>query len=476
MARNSYASFGTPPLSPEQHLHMTERFDVLRADLGTTWQTRLQQQRRRLPIRDHETFVSTAIAPNHELLAAATFSEVRLYDVGRQDRAKNARPFTSTRVKMISKTECIRAIAISNDLLAVVTRLRLIIYQYRETGDIEDHTLEDVRIDQKAGWMPRSVAILQVSSTDTLRSAAAWIAVGGEGVNGMKLYQYSQKTWWRTPHDYRLNLICPKNTGLLHAVGFSTFVRDNWFVVFAITSENRVICWKIQTYDTGCPAATARNEYDANATHSPSPHSGSITAVNVFESPHGKPYIFVAVDQKHGSHLIRSFIAPLGAPSPQWRSLPDKAAGRQLCSATATSNGRFLILAEKSYVKVLTLRAAYEGGLTCFEHTLEWPSSLRDTAKDIRAISLSAKESLGCVEVTGVDGRGHLIYARVSVPGMPETMSPSLTRCPTLSVMELPANAIVRELCGKEVGRSIRVDYAVAEGDSESEEIQIMLG
>ncbi|KAJ4298148.1 hypothetical protein N0V90_006047 [Kalmusia sp. IMI 367209] len=452
---------------------MTEHFQFLPATLGPTSQSRLQQ-RRRLSIRDSDIFVSTAIAPTG-WLAAATSSEIRLYDVENQDRAREIRPNVVLHPKLQPKNESIRAIAISDDLLAVVTHLRLIMYEYREAGSIDDNVLEDVCIDQKAAWFPQSVSILQVKSTDTFQSAAAWVAVGGEGVNGVKLFQYSRNSCWNALRNCRLTLKCPQNTGLMRLVGFSTFVRMNSFVVFGATSDNRIICWNVRSHEIGSPVILSRTEYDANAAQSTSPHRGEITAVRIFESPSGIAYVLCAVDQRPGSQLLRSFMAPLGTYKPQWRTLPDKVAGRHLLSAAASSNGRYLITVEEGAMKLLTLRAACEGGLTCDEHTLGWPSSLKDTAKGTFAISLCVKETTGCIEITGVDGRGHLVSARVSVLDMPVTTPPSLIRRP-LEVAELPADPIVRELGGKEIRRSTRADSAVqSEWERVSEEIEVML-
>lgn len=112
---------------------------------------------------------------------------------------------------------------------------------------------------------------------------------------------------------------------------------------------------------------------------------------------------------------------------------------------------------------MLTLVAASEGGLRCHPSALEWKSTLGDTAKDMCAISLSVKESLGCIEVTGVDGRAHMVSGRVSVPGMVPSTASSVTDGARRGALELPADVVVRELCGKEVSVPM------------SEEIHVML-
>ncbi|KAF2448377.1 hypothetical protein P171DRAFT_481450 [Karstenula rhodostoma CBS 690.94] len=497
MARSSFASSGVIPASPERQHHTTEQYSMLQASEGTSSQARLLQKKCRFPIRDSEAFVSTAIAPNG-WVAAATPSEVRLYNIGCQNLDKDVTPTKSLRLKSLSKGECVRAVAISDDLLAVVTHFRLIVYKYQETQDIEDSIEPDVYIDKTASWTPRSLSILQVDATDADQNAAAWISVGGEGVNGVKLYQYSRRPhWtWTALRDCRLTLNCPRNTGLVQSVGFSTYVRMDCFVVFAVTSENRVLCWKIHSQGIGTPVVDNDSPmpYDVNATPNSSPHKGEITAVSIFESPSERPYILVAINQKHGSQLMRSFIAPLDKGVTQWRSLPGNVAGRQCLSATATPNGRFLVFVEDGALKLLTLRGAFGGGLTCSDHTVEWASSLKETAKDICAISLSVKETLGCIEITGVDGRGHLFSARASVRDMPVTAPLSLTA----SVPDMPVTAplsltirgssmaelhgnctvpTVPELCGMEIRQAPRVDSTVgSDRERVSGEIETMQG
>lgn len=176
---------------------------------------------------------------------------------------------------------------------------------------------------------------------------------------------------------------------------------------------------------------------------------------------------------------MRSFIASLDTPSSQWKSLPSNVAGRQSLSGAATPNGRFLVVVEDGTLKLLTLRGAFAGGLTCSDHVVEWTSSLRETAKDICAISLLAKESLGCIEVTGVDGRGHLFSARASVPGMPVTARASLTRR-DFGMAELHGDHMAptaAELCGKEISQATRVDSTVrSDWERLSGKIEVMLG
>ena len=126
-------------------------------------------------------------------------------------------------------------------------------------------------------------------------------------------------------------------------------------------------------------------------------------------------------------------------------------------------------------MRALTVRAQYEGGLTCEEGSVEWASHLCDTAKDTSAIALCLKEDVSCFNVTGVDGRGHLVSARVTVPrAVPTvpTVPPSLTWCAPLGPVELRSEGSVREIGGVEVRRETRVDSAVSEGVREQLPVQ----
>ncbi|KAK3214299.1 hypothetical protein GRF29_28g2627018 [Pseudopithomyces chartarum] len=163
---------------------------------------------------------------------------------------------------------------------------------------------------------------------------------------------------------------------------------------------------------TGKPTTIPLAPYNINATHLPSSHASTITSVSIFSTPSHTQYILITTNQTPGSPLLRTFIAPLGASPSQYRPLPPKTTSRQILSASTTPSGRFIILVEKDRMRVLTTQAVYDGGLTCSEETVEWKSSLGDTAKDRSAIALSVKEEEHAVSVMGVDGRGHFVSAR----------------------------------------------------------------
>ncbi|KAF1961897.1 hypothetical protein CC80DRAFT_488284 [Byssothecium circinans] len=362
---------------------------------------------------------------------------------------------------MLSKSEKIRAVAISDDLLAVVTHHRLIVFDYTQPGRVEDNVLEDVRIDLNDAWTPKSVSILQVESTDTLQSAAAWIAVGGEGINGVKLYQYSNNTGWNAHRNKRTTLRCPCNTSAIRDVGFSQFLRDNKFIVYGVTTESRIFSWIVCPRETAGPVVVSGWELDGNLGQNSLYQRAEIAAVSIFESPSERPYIFCAVDQKHGSQQLRTFIAPLNGepidPDTEWKTLPEGVVGRHVLKGAATPNGRFLVTVEDNVMRLLTTCGAHEGGLTCLEKSLDWPSSLRGAAKDVSAISISIGEHDGGLDVVAVDGRGHLVSARVSVPKMPVSEPLSLTRRASGAPAEMPADLIARELHGEGVEEEIRI-------------------
>lgn len=231
---------------------MNECFQPITPSLGTISEPWLQQQQRRrflIPIRDSDPVISTAISTRGWLVSATPLT-IRLYDLNGNKHAQEIKWRSESPINLKRKEEKIRAVAISDDLLAVVTQYRLLMYEYGERGTDE---IEAPKIDQNGSWAPKSVSILQVESVDTRQSAAAWIAVGGEGVNGVKLFQYSRGECWSAQRDYRTTLWCPANTSSLRMVGFSQFVRMNRFYVFAVTSNDRIFCWHMFSRESATP-------------------------------------------------------------------------------------------------------------------------------------------------------------------------------------------------------------------------------
>jgi hypothetical protein len=88
----------------------------------------------------------------------------------------------------LGKKEEIRGVALTEDLLAVITHMQLLVYdEYsRETPNL----VKAQRVDQDECWIPRSVSISQSGSPSIDRIATASVAVGGEGESGVKLFRY----------------------------------------------------------------------------------------------------------------------------------------------------------------------------------------------------------------------------------------------------------------------------------------------
>lgn len=103
-------------------------------------------------------------------------------------------------------------------------------------------------------------------------------------------------------------------------------------------------------------------------------------------------------------------------------------------------------------MRLLTLRGAYEGGLTCSEQSKEWPSLLKPALSGVSAISLLVQEEEGRLNISAADGHGHVVFARISVPYMPPPQSPPVKR---LKPHEMPSEAVIRELSST----SIRPHY-----------------
>ena len=93
---------------------------------------------------------------------------------------------------MLSKDEEIRGIALSNDLIAIITYKRLLVYdEYREKyceakGQVRE-PVQELRIDQGGTWTPRSLAITQNGAPGDDTDVTASIAVGGQGEGGVKI-------------------------------------------------------------------------------------------------------------------------------------------------------------------------------------------------------------------------------------------------------------------------------------------------
>jgi hypothetical protein len=172
-------------------------------------------------------------------LATASPTEVRLFRISDIDTSRDIK--RSFSIEVGSVNENIRGIALSEDLLAIITYKRLIVYAYTEAGD----TLVESRvIDQSETWTPKCVAIRQRGSAGPDNEASAWIAVGGDGKNGARVFKYSYNSCWNAQRD-RAILGCSQNTSAINVIGFSPDdpSTGDYVIVFGATTSNRIYCW-----------------------------------------------------------------------------------------------------------------------------------------------------------------------------------------------------------------------------------------
>ena len=124
-------------------------------------------------------------------------------------------------------------------------------------------------IDQDETWTPKSVSILQSGSVGSRSGATAWIAVGGEGQTGVKVFKYSYGNCWGSNSD-RVILQCPHNSDAFKFVGFSP-ARLNTIervMVYGVTTGNRVHCWEIRERQSGMQDNRPFWSIDSNKTPS----------------------------------------------------------------------------------------------------------------------------------------------------------------------------------------------------------------
>lgn len=156
----------------------------------------------------------------------------------------------------------------------------------------------------------------------------------------------------------------------------------------------------------------------------------------------------------------------------QIRPLRENIVGKNIMAGVSSPNGHFAVVVErgkkKETMKLVTLSGAHGGGLTCTNNSLSWEVKLRHAGSgDTSAISISIEEQEGALEVIAVDGRGHVVFERISVPGMPARERPPEPRRP--SDYELQNTFVpIRELSSEE---SSRGSFATFENSSERTQI-----
>lgn len=161
-----------------------ETFPIFTASLGNCTETHLQRSGQRFLRRTHD--VATSISPSG-WVAACSAKQVRLYNVGSANKSRQIPLHVELSIPLGKKEE-IRSVALTEDLLAVITHMQLLVYdEYsRETPNL----VKAQRVDQDECWIPRSVSISQSGSPSIDRIATASVAVGGEGESGVKLFRY----------------------------------------------------------------------------------------------------------------------------------------------------------------------------------------------------------------------------------------------------------------------------------------------
>jgi hypothetical protein len=243
------------PNGPQEwSLSCTERFPTYTASHGNAAESRLAGSSRK-------PYISTAVAPNGKVVAAATRTEVRIYCSECESDTESERSFASTPakeievhktpdIKLISRKEEIRAVALSDSLLAVLTYNRLIVYECGASGDVVPEPVVDKTIDQNGKWTPKSLCVSQKRQGRVLSIPSdiwAWIAVGGDGVNSVKLFRLQLDGRWNLQND-RPDLKCTQNMGSMKIVGFSPNQSSSPYasIVVGVTTSNEVYFWDLR--------------------------------------------------------------------------------------------------------------------------------------------------------------------------------------------------------------------------------------
>jgi hypothetical protein len=217
-----------------------DSFQTFSASKGSESESRLERHRRaRKPIPD----IATALSPSG-WLATASYDKVRFYRLGDTDRSAREIKENRESIKCHREWGKIRAIAISNDLLAIITYSHLIVLEYRVHGNIDQILVDTKLINPSEAWTPQSVAIRQVKNLGAGLVPISWIAVGGQGKHGVKVYKYTYSAGWDAQSD-RITLSCAQNASSIRLVGFSPDrpnTRDQ-VIVFGAADSNRIYCW-----------------------------------------------------------------------------------------------------------------------------------------------------------------------------------------------------------------------------------------
>ena len=219
-----------------------ERFPACTASHGNATESRLARSWGR-------SYVSTAISPDGDVVAAATLTEVQIYlsEYLASTAPRRIHVHTTLKINFVFQKEKIRAVALSDSLLVVLTYNRLIVYGYGEGDDVNPKAVVDEIIDQNDDWTPNSLSISE-KNQGRLDDIWAWIAVGGDGVNGVKLFKLLLKGHWILQRNDMRVLHCTQNTGSVKLVGFSPNQSNSPYtsIVVGVTTTNEVYFWDLR--------------------------------------------------------------------------------------------------------------------------------------------------------------------------------------------------------------------------------------
>jgi hypothetical protein len=224
-----------------------ENFQVFSASLGSHSETRLQRPGQRFLPKPYD--VATSVSPLG-WAAVCSSKQVRIYKVQDENSSRDIPLIAELSIPMSHKDEKIRSIALSEDLLAVITHRRLLVYdEFRRHGGDMPVLVKEQRIDQNECWTPRSVSISQNGSPSIEGGATATIAVGGEGTSGVKIFRYIYTQGWNV-ENHGTTLTCPQNNGALKIVGFSPLRSDAVYglMAFALSTGNHLYCWNVSKH------------------------------------------------------------------------------------------------------------------------------------------------------------------------------------------------------------------------------------
>lgn len=175
---------------------------------GREFQYRLEKSLFRKPTPD----IATAISPSHAYIATASHDKVRLYNVPTLGSETWKRERHTIRTD--PKWGKIRAVALSSDYLAVVTFTHLAVWEYAVHG-VADNVLIDTKlINPSEVWTPQSIAIYQNDFVRPGECPYFWIAIGGQGQQGVRVFMYTHNSGYGS-QGRRLTLSCPNNASTL---------------------------------------------------------------------------------------------------------------------------------------------------------------------------------------------------------------------------------------------------------------------